>query len=195
MGLTALDMDETPEPKRRNAAKTRAKILATAYDCFARHGYAKTGMREIAKQSGAAASLLTRYFGTKANLFEEALIHAIYTSAIFTKERDRFGVRMAKLLGDEEDSGIASKLTVMMVLAIADPESEEVARKVVAKHVLEPLADWLGPPHAMSRAINMVSLMNAFSIETRHLASSPVSRQSLRWFARVLQDIVDQGKV
>lgn len=59
--------------KRRNPEKTKFKILAIAKQMFAEHGYAQTGLREIAKTADVAPSLIVNYFGTKAGLFEAAL--------------------------------------------------------------------------------------------------------------------------
>ena len=79
-------MEETPEPKRRNASRTRARILDAAYNAFAAHGYSQTGIREIAEQADVASSLILRYFGNKISLFEHALIHGIYQDSIFTRD-------------------------------------------------------------------------------------------------------------
>ncbi|MFT3967311.1 MAG: TetR family transcriptional regulator [Sphingobium sp.] len=180
-------MEEIAEPRRRNAASTRARILAAAFDAFAEQGYARTGIREIAKGAGVASSLLVRYFGTKAALFEEALTHGIYTNSLFTRDRLHFGERMAEMMVGEEDV----KLTSMMVLAIADPESKAIARKVSRRHVIDPLAEWLGPPHAEARAQQMVTIFTGFALQMRHLADTPVAPESVRWLAHALQEIVD----
>ena len=83
----------------------------------------------------------------------------------------------------------------MMVLAIADPESRDIARKVTEQVVLKSLADWLGPPDAQTRALHMLTLMNGFTIQTRHLRSGDIPPETVRWFAQSLQAIVDQGRV
>lgn len=184
-------MADQPEPRRRNAALTRARILAAAFEAFARHGYARTGIREIAREAGVASSLLVRYFGSKANLFREALIHGIYEASVFTHDRARFGKTMARLMTDDSGAGPTGRLVAMTVLAIADPESADVARKVIERHVIEPLAEWLGPPHSHERATSMYVLMLGFTVQIRQLTPGTVSPHSVRWLAGALQDIVD----
>ncbi|WP_317928953.1 TetR/AcrR family transcriptional regulator [Halioxenophilus sp. WMMB6] len=174
--------------KRRNAVQTRASILTAAFDAFAELGYAKTGTREIASKVGISSSLINRYFGSKANLFEEALVHGIYSHSLFVQNKEHFGREMAKLMVGENNPN----LTAMMVMAIADPQSHAIAQKVAARHVLEPLAEWLGPPQAKARAINMLVLLNGFSIQLK-LTHTPMPKDSIRWFARALQAIVDGG--
>ncbi len=182
-------MDDSIEPKQRNAAKTRSRILAAALEAFAEHGYARSGIRDIAKRADVASSLLVRYFGAKSTLFEEALTHAIYTNSVFTQNRKQFGEHMARIIASDGDV----QLTKMMVLAIADPESKAIAKKVARRHVIEPLAEWLGPPHAHARALQMLTLFTGFSIQMHQLADEPISAESINWLARGLQDIVDAG--
>jgi AcrR family transcriptional regulator len=181
-------MEDKREPKRRNPAKTQARILDAAFELFSSQGYARTGMREVAERADVATSLVVRYFGTKAALFEQALVRAIYERGFFVRSKPNFGERMAALVvGDEE-----ARIPAMMVLAIADPESREIAQKVTRDVVLKSLADWLGPPDAQNRALHMLTLMNGFTIQTRHLRTGDVPPESVRWLARSLQAIVDE---
>src|SRR5262252_9033329 len=57
----------------RNAAKTRAAILTSARQAFARAGYDGAGVREIAEGAGVTAMLVNRYFGSKERLFAEVV--------------------------------------------------------------------------------------------------------------------------
>lgn len=58
------------EPRRRDAAATRQALLDAATDLFAERGFARTTVREIADRAGANQSLIFRYFGSKAAVFE-----------------------------------------------------------------------------------------------------------------------------
>lgn len=182
-------MEDKREPKRRNPAKTQARILDAAFELFSSQGYARTGMREVAERADVATSLIVRYFGTKAALFEAALVRALYAQGFFVRDKRHFGEEMARLVvGDEE-----GRIPGTMVLAIADPESKRIAQAVTRRVVLESLAQWLGPPDAHTRALNMLTLLNGFTIQTRHLMTGEVPPESVRWLARSLQAIVDEG--
>ncbi|MBO1902485.1 TetR/AcrR family transcriptional regulator [Leucobacter weissii] len=61
----------------RDADRTRAALIAAASERFARVGYAATTVREICADAGANVSLINRYFGSKAGLFERCLTDAI----------------------------------------------------------------------------------------------------------------------
>src|ERR1700742_4117196 len=60
-------------PRRRNAANTREAILISARRAFSEHGYDGAGVREIAAGAGVTAMLVNRYFGSKENLYAEAV--------------------------------------------------------------------------------------------------------------------------
>ena len=70
-------MPSPPPARRRNAAATREAILASARRAFARAGYDGAGVREIAAGAGVTAMLVNRYFGSKEQLFAEAIAASI----------------------------------------------------------------------------------------------------------------------
>ena len=59
-------------PRPRNAAQTRADILSAARRRFATDGYEPTTLRAIAADVGVDAALVSRYFGSKQDLFATA---------------------------------------------------------------------------------------------------------------------------
>ncbi len=65
--------DFMAETRRRDKAATRAALLEAARRRFAEHGYDGTGVRDIAADAGVDATLIFRYFGSKRELFAEAV--------------------------------------------------------------------------------------------------------------------------
>ena len=59
---------------RRSPREVRDLLLRAARSRFAAQGYAGTSTREIATSAGVSEALLFRHFGTKANLFELAVL-------------------------------------------------------------------------------------------------------------------------
>src|SRR5258708_35651722 len=76
----------TPPKHRRNAIATRQAILDSALMAFTRSGYNGVGVREIAKGAGVTAMLVNRYFGSKKQLFAEAVETAVAKRTILTHE-------------------------------------------------------------------------------------------------------------
>jgi len=59
---------------RRTPQEVRELLLGAARSTFAARGYAGSSTREIADAAGVSEALLFRHFGTKANLFELAVL-------------------------------------------------------------------------------------------------------------------------
>jgi AcrR family transcriptional regulator len=182
-------VDEVKEPKRRDAAKTKARILTAANAIFSEHGYAQAGLREIAQEAGVASSLVLRYYQSKARLFEAALVDTIANNSVFTLEKRGFGQRMAQLMSEQTNVNI----TTMLVLALGDPESKAVVERVSRTHLIEPLAAWLGTPEPLERALDLFSLMTGFVILLQSQRSGTIPLASIQRLATTLQQIVDEG--
>src|ERR1700754_66811 len=76
----------TETPRRRDAAATRAAILASARRCFARAGYDGVGVREIAEGAGVTAMMVNRYFCSKERLLGEGIAQIRAEPTILTRE-------------------------------------------------------------------------------------------------------------
>lgn len=63
---------EPRQPRHRNAAATRNRLLEAARQQFLQHGYQGTSLRSIAAQAGVDVMLIRRYFGSKQQLFTKA---------------------------------------------------------------------------------------------------------------------------
>jgi AcrR family transcriptional regulator len=60
--------------QRRSSEAVQALLLGAARQLFAERGFAGTGTREISALAGVSESLLFTHFGTKAALFEAAVV-------------------------------------------------------------------------------------------------------------------------
>jgi len=184
-------MASAAEPKadvrRRDPVRTKARILAAAVETFTELGYSQAGLRDIAARAEVASSLPVRYFGTKAALFEAALVETVRTNSVFTWKKDAFGTTMIRLI--RERSSVA--ITAMLMMALADPESRDVALRVWREHMIAPLAEWLGPPDPEGRAGMLFALMSGLTFQVHGLASGEISADAEHWAARTLQALVD----
>ncbi|WP_322780755.1 helix-turn-helix domain-containing protein [Frankia sp. Cas4] len=63
---------------RRSSATVRSLVLGAARELFDEHGYEHVTTREIAARAGVTQALVFRHFGTKANLFVEAVYRPFY---------------------------------------------------------------------------------------------------------------------
>ncbi len=89
-------------PQRRSATRRprgepRRLLLDAARELFARRDYRSTTTREIAEAAGVTEYLLFRHFGSKAELFREALVLP------FTTFVDEFGQTWQTIVPEETD--------------------------------------------------------------------------------------------
>src|SRR5262245_44861791 len=109
--------------KQRDAPRTKAKILEAAKQAFSEQSYTQTGIRDIAAMAGVSSTLLLRYFGSKAGLFEAALIAAMESSDLFETEKEVFGAFLAAALSNPEADILSPS---MIAFASGDPEAREI---------------------------------------------------------------------
>jgi AcrR family transcriptional regulator len=142
----------------RDAEKTRADILKAARSLFTTRGYTQAGVRDIAAKVGVDAALVTRYFGSKKELFRAALESEPSAADWFHIPKSRFGecfvsYLFAKPLAEAD-------ALAMLLRAAGDGEVREIASSVVETRFIQPLVQWLGPPSAQARATLFFSLLS-----------------------------------
>ena len=180
---------------KRNAANSRARLLAAAKQCFSEHGYSATGIRDVAEVAGVSYALLSRYFGSKAGLLEAALTDALKDKPFLEVPRAEFGKFLAKLIADYREGSYLP--TAMTVLAAADPEARKIATRVVEAEIIGPIATWLGAPDARRRA-TAITMLGAGFVTHAHLlqvartADLKSSSSLVKWLADSFQRIVDE---
>lgn len=130
-------------------ARGRERLLSAAQELFAERGYDRVTTREVAERAGVDATLIARYFGSKAGLYLAAL-------------RAELGdgpppdllepARMAALLGRVDDRGPGP----VFQSAVHPHEDEAVqaqAREALHARLVTPLAQRFGgTPEAQVRA-------------------------------------------
>ncbi|MFM5930488.1 MAG: TetR/AcrR family transcriptional regulator [Novosphingobium sp.] len=178
-------------PRKRDAEATRARILAAAQRAFSETGYSHTGIRDIARIAGTSSTLLLRYFGSKAGLFEAALIAAMPASATLDWGKDSYATSLADALLTPESE---VRPPVMIALAAGDPEAAMIAARVTERHAIAPLAEWLGGERANERAVAVAALATGFVTYLRQLPLTNLSdeeRLRLRaWFVASVDALI-----
>ncbi|MPY95425.1 MAG: TetR family transcriptional regulator [Acidimicrobiia bacterium] len=74
MATDAADDLGSPRRKRRPPGEARRLLVDAAQRCFKSQGYGNTSTRDIAEEADVSEGLLFRYFGTKKQLFNEAMV-------------------------------------------------------------------------------------------------------------------------
>jgi len=182
---------DTPE-RKRNAARTRKRILDAAQGAFGEHGYAQTGIREIAAIAGVNSAMLLRYFGSKAGLFEAALFDAIPEYEGIDLSHENFGKRLTEQF---LNAMLDLRALAMIALSASDPDASRISVRVMEEKAIAPLAQWLGPPNAQARAVRMLMLSTSFMLYTRQIplmsTQEAIDSDTTDWLSAALQEIID----
>jgi AcrR family transcriptional regulator len=150
----------------RNAAITRAAILASARRAFVRAGYDGVGVREIAAGAGVTAMLVNRYFGSKEKLFAEVVAETMMTPAILTQK-----VTRSPTLGEDLATAIIDQTRVdanpldgfvIMLLSASNKRAAEIWREQVEAHHQKVMTEALSGDLAAERAAMVLALIAGF---------------------------------
>jgi AcrR family transcriptional regulator len=175
----------------RSGPRTRADILEAARRRFARDGYERTTLRTIAADVGVDAALVSRYFGSKQDLFATATEFQINLPDLSSADPDD----IADMLLPQYFAVWEDDHTFLALLRAAG--TSEVAAETINETLAEHVAPALRaatPDHDRQR----IALLDAFVIGlamTRSVLANPaiteLSREELsRWAAPVFRQLL-----
>ncbi|MBB4908571.1 TetR/AcrR family transcriptional regulator [Actinophytocola algeriensis] len=127
-----------PPPTPDTAGGTRLAILRAARKRFTQGAFAEVGLREIAQDSGVSAALIVKYFGSKENLFAEAVSFEAEATALLDRDIDHLGEHLVATLLDLHDRA-SSDPFLRAVMAAFRPNGAHFSG-TFQQHFAEPLA-------------------------------------------------------
>jgi AcrR family transcriptional regulator len=156
----------------RNAAVTRQAILESAIRHFARAGYDGVGVREIAADAGVTAMLVNRYFGSKEQLFAEAVETSFAVPTLIAAESDALARDAATALVARTDPD-AEPLEpfLIMLKSVSNPRAVDIVRNAIARHVGRRLSRQLLEPGRHIRTDVMLSITTGMLLMRRVIAT------------------------
>ena len=158
----------TTERRPRNAAATKAAILASARKAFAQSGYDGAGLREIAAGAGVTAMLVNRYFGSKEKLFAEVATDTMRDPVILTATNlaaPDFAAAFARSLVTVTEPG-ATPLDGFRILlhSASSSKAAEIGREWVSRSHQETLEKAIGGELARERAAVVLALVAGLQV-------------------------------
>jgi AcrR family transcriptional regulator len=153
-------------PRRRDAHATRAAILEVAKAHFARLGYDRAGLRDIAAEAGADVALIKRYFGGKEALFTEALKASFKPDRLRHWDRSTFARDIATMMADGAPLDTERTHSFQFLLrAATSPTTAPLLNLAIQARFLGPIRDWLGGEDAQARARVLAAIFIGFLVE------------------------------
>jgi AcrR family transcriptional regulator len=164
--------DTSPGPERRSD-RTKAAILQATRERLAAHGYDRTTIRAVAADAGIDPSMVMRYFGNKARLFDAALdidlrlpdLHDIPASELPA-------VLVGVFLDRWESDPTGDALLVLLRSAVTNEHAAAQMRHIFATQVAPALARTLGSELATARAGLVAAQLLGLAL-TRYLLQLP----------------------
>ncbi|OLC44218.1 MAG: TetR family transcriptional regulator [Acidobacteria bacterium 13_1_40CM_65_14] len=186
----------TAPVRRRNATATRAAILTSARQAFARAGYDGVGVREIAKGAGVTAMLVNRYFGSKEQLFGEVVADIMARPIILTERTlnsPQGGEEMAAALVDLTSAeGQALDGFRIMLHSASSPRAAEIGRGQIEAHYHKMLTAALRGDHAPQRAALLLAFVAGFQVMRQMVGLSALAECPPKVLVEVLAPLFQQ---
>jgi AcrR family transcriptional regulator len=180
-------------PRRpRHAAQTRADILAAARQRFAKDGFERTTLRAIAADVGVNAALVTRYFGSKQDLFATATEFKVDLPDLTGVHADDIAAMLLPryfAVWEEDDQAFLALLRA----AAASRVAAETFNETLATHVA-PALRGATPDNHEQRIAMTDSFVVGLAMTRCILVNPPVanlSRDELsRWAAPIIRHLL-----
>jgi AcrR family transcriptional regulator len=187
---------------RRDAARTRARLLEVAGHHFAAHGYDGTSVRAVAADAGVAPNLVTRYFGGKAGLFAEATTVDLHVASVLPGPAGELGARIARRVVERwEAVDAADPLLMMLRSAGSSPSVAEALASFFTVQAIRPLAEHLATSSgctaedAWARSVSVSAVITGVVTGRYVMPSGPLAQADpaslTAWLADRLQRVLD----
>lgn len=152
-----------------------------AQDLFAERGYPGTTVRDVAAHAGISQGLITRYFGSKENLFLAATSTSLNLAEVLVGPHSGLGQRMAgNLVARWQRTRSDDPLLILMRAAASRPEAAAALTRFLEREAHQPLfAALLGYGYTHAEAADRTAAVQAFimgavmSERVLHLTRTP----------------------
>jgi AcrR family transcriptional regulator len=180
-------MTEQAAPRRRGRPRgvsdSRERIIAAAVDEFGEQGYEASTIRAIATRAGVDSALVHHYFGTKADLFAEAvgipMRPDIDVPGILDGPRDEVGERLVRyVLESFEQPEVRRRGVMLMRTAIGSRLTTPLLAGFLSRELIGRIAKRLAVDDAELRATLVASqiagmLLTRYVLKLGPIAAAP----------------------
>ena len=127
----------------RAGTATRDRILNAAILRFSRQSYESTGLRDIAADVGVDVSYVHRCFGSKEQLFAEALGATMVPPGLFTSVADDLAGVLARQVFARDKGRGRNRVGPLDIIihSLTSPEASRVLREFIRTDFIHPLAE------------------------------------------------------
>ena len=172
--------------KKRDAEATRERILLCAKKLFSDKGYSGASTREIAACANVNSALVARYFGSKKELFEEAILQEFNIEDLLQIDSNAFASQVATLFANKPPKEDFDPMAAL-VRSAGDPEIGDHVRAALAEQVIRPMTDKVSGNDAEQRAAVLLSLLAGFDLFRRAIGVDALNGANVENAQRILE--------
>lgn len=191
-------MDEAthgkPPPGRRftdRSAQTRAAILAAARARFAADGYEKATIRAIAADAAIDASMVIRYYGSKAELFEASAAVDLALHKSTAAEPVRLAQEYAHTFVEHWEGGANEVERLLIRTAVTHREAIGQVQRIFEQQIKPPIMAALADdPDAELRAALVMSQTLGVIVSRYLLGLEPIASAEPAALESALRDAI-----
>lgn len=167
---------DLPKPKP-SAVTTKQAMLDAARGRFLQESYENVGLRDIAGDVGVDVALVSRYFGSKEELFREVLgvgRKEILPPDIRNAEIPGYLAQLFIQQGDDGNEHVERLLIILR--SASSPAASLIVREALREDVLQPLAEHLGGHRPQLRASTSMAVWMGMTIMRTVMSVEPLCR-------------------
>ena len=148
----ALQAPTVEEGVERKGQRTRRRILEAARGVFADLGYERATIRGIAAAAGVDKSSVIQYFGTKLNLFREAVHWTIPVADAIADTPEQTAENLARGMLAAWAADPNSPMAVLLRASMTSEDAADILRTHITSSATPTLATAIDAPDARLRA-------------------------------------------
>ena len=164
-------------------------MLRTARQLFAQHGYDGVSLRDIALSADCNVALVSRYFGGKENLFQEAVSEGFNLGDISGTERQAFGRNLAHYILSKRQRGALEPLQALL-RSTSNSGASALMREILETQFVTPLAEWIGGKNAKLRAATIAAIIIGIATTRDILESPSINNQTIEQITETLAPLL-----
>ena len=160
-----------PTPERKGQ-RTRQRILLAARKVFAEAGYEKATIRGIAELSDVDKASVIKHFGSKQDLFDEAVQWTVPVDELTTADPAQTAQNFLQGMLDAWAADPDGPMAVLLRTAMTSPDALELLRTQVTEQAVTSVAATIDGPDARLRAALLSAVLMGIASQ-RYLLQFP----------------------
>ncbi len=175
----------------RKTLSTKEKLLISARKLFWARGYSNVSVRDLTRDAGVDAALVSRYYDGKLGLFKASMEGAFEWPELLAASDGQFKDIVVAKLADSLEQTEENSALKMLILNSMDPEVGDLVREAARDCLIAPMQRMLGGAKARERVALFMAVMIGASMMRNNLQVDGIANTSRLNYERQLRYLAD----